>query len=607
MSLSAPVQLARDLEWLDIQHRKRDDLQTCGDLLHRARELQRDAYALNIPDMIAVSHLRTGNLLRAQRKYDQALEQAARARAVLGRLREEDLQVQALALEVECLADLGRWVEVNQSAAEAIGLVECYRYRVSPPYLKAAYLKARISVYGRGVEAALIAGDTDLALRRAELCKSRGVSVSGSGNPLDSEQVNALQSQITELNRAVDRAGEKETVSLRARRRLLWDLLVMAQTDTGWADRLPHFDRNAIAAKLLPGQAVLYFFWIDRTHLFRLLLDCTGCWFDVYRVPAQMRQALGAYCASILGMERRSARSLVDQVQQFEALLWPQSPAASQILQRTTRLLISPHRQLHAVPFSALRTDGEYLGMRYALRMLPNLTSLLAPGPPAGQRHTALAVGVRRYSVPDIPLDPLPVAEDEAAGIASLYGNTGHGDCLTGGDVSEQSLRDAAQNGYQILHLACHGINVDADTPLESGLFLSTTRLEALRFPLLGLKPSLVVLNACCSGQRSVHGRDMDELPGDDLLGLSAMLFCCGVREILAPLYPVQDSPARDIGLRFHHWLIQGWPADVALQRALREYRESAGCLSATPYFWAAFQLTALGSSLPLPVEVGAR
>jgi CHAT domain-containing protein len=83
-----------------------------------------------------------------------------------------------------------------------------------------------------------------------------------------------------------------------------------------------------------------------------------------------------------------------------------------------------------------------------------------------------------------------------------------------GPDATESFLRESAQTGelgeFTCLHFACHGTNVDNNTPMESRLFLRDSILEGLEIANWRLGAQLVVLSACCSGQRAIKGRCLE-------------------------------------------------------------------------------------------------
>src|SRR5690606_24494610 len=73
------------------------------------------------------------------------------------------------------------------------------------------------------------------------------------------------------------------------------------------------------------------------------------------------------------------------------------------------RLIFSPHRSLHLFPFHAASWDEQdFFATRFAIRYVPNFTTLLLPGPTAGTGGL-LAVGIGSFADPAIP--PLPNVE----------------------------------------------------------------------------------------------------------------------------------------------------------------------------------------------------
>ena len=131
---------------------------------------------------------------------------------------------------------------------------------------------------------------------------------------------------------------------------------------------------------------------------------------------------------------------------------------------------------------------------------------------------------------------------------------------------------------YSCLHFATHGENVNSDSPM-SHFYLADSMLDGLELARLRLGAETVVLSACCSGQRPIFGRGMQELPGDDLFGLQAAFFRAGARRVLGTLWPVASQAARQISVSFHSQLASGKCRDpeTALQKAICDYLASAG------------------------------
>jgi CHAT domain-containing protein len=82
------------------------------------------------------------------------------------------------------------------------------------------------------------------------------------------------------------------------------------------------------------------------------------------------------------------------------------------------------------------------------------------------------------------------------------------------------------------LHFSTHGDNIIVDRPMESRFYLQDSLLDGLELANLRLGADTVVLSACCSGHRSIAGRGLNELQGDDLFGLQAAFFRAGANYV---------------------------------------------------------------------------
>jgi CHAT domain-containing protein len=129
---------------------------------------------------------------------------------------------------------------------------------------------------------------------------------------------------------------------------------------------------------------------------------------------------------------------------------------------------------------------------------------------------------------------------------------------------------------------------------MQSALYFRDGPLTGRQLSALPLRAELVVLAACHSGQRSIAGRGLDKLPGDDMFGLQAAFFEAGVGTVLGTLWPVEDKTAFAIVVDFHRAYAAGASADEALRSAVREHlghRERRR----DAFFWAPFFVSALG------------
>jgi CHAT domain-containing protein len=257
------------------------------------------------------------------------------------------------------------------------------------------------------------------------------------------------------------------------------------------------------------------------------------------------------------------------------------------------RVIIIPHRELAAIPFTALRdADGNYLIERHTVLTAPSIQSL-AYAALAARRHAAgnLGRGALVVGNPVMPkvslkpgeeprqLPPLPYAEQEAIKVAaSLKAKPLIGPSATKANVVGR------MPGQRIIHLATHGLldlvgygmpGAVALAPADGddGLLKSEEILD------LRLDAELVVLSACNTGQ----GR----MTGDGVIGLARAFIIVGVPSVIVSLWSVADDSTAFLMTRFYEHLQGGCDKAAALRRAMLD--TSARYLD--PRDWAAFIL----------------
>jgi CHAT domain-containing protein len=399
------------------------------------------------------------------------------------------------------------------------------------------------------------------------------------------------------MRRAEDRGEE----ALLAKRRNLWDLLLIERSRSG-EDALPQFRLKDTQVALADDEAALYYYWAGERDLVIAAIAKDELSVEMARVSREQFEKLRKCAEQVLATSDPELPEFADCLNEMDGLasvLLP--PAIADALRRKSKLLISPHRMLHAVPFHALEWDGGYLIQRFAVTYIPNLACLLARhAAPEGRR--LLAIGIAEYRTPGMSLRPLADAESEVADLERLYSAKGvAATALRGPEVVEERLRKMERGGqleaFTTLHMATHGFNVSEDTPMESHLFLYNSLLDGLDIANWRLRADLVVLSACCSGQRAIAGRGMEELRGDDLFGLQAAFFAAGARQVLGSLWPVHSKVAYRMMTVFHRFLLEGQSSERALQSTVLEHLTTAGPRSRKRIYWAPFFLCAAGRS----------
>lgn len=562
-------------------------------LLARIDALQARAAALGVPALNAAVRMRRADAFLRLGRPGEALEQTAAAREHLGDRRQQDLFVHLLALNADALAALGRTDELRRTCDEAIAIIESHRFDVGGPYLQSAYLSSRVGIYAHAVRAAFECGDQADLLAKAELSKARILLRRGEHARVSQD----LRDQFHRACREVDRAaaaGRLDAPTLH-KRRVLAELIAAERTRGSAA---PTFDLDALRRALPPDRAAISYYWLDRTTLLISVVDSKGAVTESRTLTPADREALEELAESILTFGATSARTVPGRVSKWSEVLWP-SPSLRPRLEGR-RLYITPHRILHALPLHAMTLAGRFIAELHPITYVPNLTCLI-PEPPAPAAPSTLAVGASEFVRHDRTLDPLPNAALEVRSVGAIYARKKVPFTpLLNSPGTEDELRrlDAAGElaRFSCLHFSLHGENVDPDSPMEAALHLYDSELHATEIADLRLGADVVVLSACCSGQRPFKGRGLQELPGDDVFGLQAAFFAAGARSLVCNLWPVEDNVARALMSALHERLADGAAPDLALHAAQCEYLARAeSFLDRDAYFWACFMLAAAG------------
>jgi CHAT domain-containing protein len=239
------------------------------------------------------------------------------------------------------------------------------------------------------------------------------------------------------------------------------------------------------------------------------------------------------------------------------------APVAPQI-EDHRRVVVVPHRALTLLPWHLLPWDGDILGGRRTVSILPTARLAYAPGagaPPELDRGT-LVVGDPAYD-PALGLQRLPGTRTEAFAVAGAL------------DVDAPLVDDAATAaavrkgaaGHAVLHFATHGL-VDDRWPYLSQLALSgRDALTIGAMMALQVSADLVVLSACQTGQ----GR---ATAGGDFVGLARAALVSGARHLVVSLWPVDDEAGCLLAVAFAKRLEAGSHVAEAVQHASQEVRE---------------------------------
>lgn len=261
-------------------------------------------------------------------------------------------------------------------------------------------------------------------------------------------------------------------------------------------------------------------------------------------------------------------------------------------LRNCRRLVIAPHRELHALPLHMLDWDGgQPLGLTHSVTYSANLSA-----------YARLLKRERRSEFPLLYAsacfgtaaaeDAPPVHEcfEEAPlKFAQLSG----GAFWHGTDASVISFRGVAP-GADVLYLSCHGF-FDADEPLESALLLSDGaslpsrmasadyghHLTARDIIQDRITSRVVILQACTSGRQQLD-------VADEPMGFPAVFLLAGASAVIASNWVVERNCGREfMNALAHRWCSKHCDLGDAVNYAWQETRKRYS----HPFHWAVFSL----------------
>jgi len=510
---------------------------------------------------------------------------------------EREMYIMAIDFEARALAQLGEHESLLALCQPVIRDIEAERARVSSPYQQSAFLETRSELYEFVVAAAYRTKRLDLMLSVTELLKAQ-LAVRNRFVAAIEDTSLVADEQFREVNEALLRApaGSSEESDLRQRRRWLMTARAITHSSSSGAS-IPELSIAAIQAVLAADEAAITWFWVGAETVVALAITQEDAHSTVISLDETQGAQLSDYldCVSALAGGTPPLHLLIPRtgalVSALGSVLLPSG--MGDFIEAKSRLVLCPHRTLHLFPFHAISWRDGFLIERFSIRYVPNLTSLLLPWQ-GNTEGPVLAVGVKNFVDPGVP--PLPNAEDEAAAVAAAHGEAGQ--LLIGATRAEFAALHLQD--FRCLHFATHGSSVLAgdavDDPLQACLFLRDGALTGWEISAMPLHAELVVLAACHSGQRSIAGRGLDKLPGDDIFGLQAVLFEAGVNMLLGALWPVEDTTSQAIVVDFHRAYASGDPPADALAVAIRNHLAQVERKQQL-FYWAPFFVSSLGCS----------
>jgi CHAT domain-containing protein len=511
--------------------------------------------------------LSRGRWDRAERLAQRALDVARKEQIITLAFRARHILGQALERRNE------PWQAMEQYERAIRHLERLHGYLMTE--FQADFLEDKTEIYEDAVLLALNIGAEQKALELAERAKSRSL-LNMIANRIDLSlharrpQDEAIVTELIRLRKERDRillrweTGEdvRAGKDARAAQNRIWEL--ERQITKRWHQLLIHnadYARDEALWQVraespqpwLDEETLLVEYFMARGQPLAFLIDKH----QVQVVRLQIESAQVTRLLTLLSLNNRTlpwapakrqqqlarnARNLLTQLHRL--LIQPLQPR----LDRYARLIITPHGNLHYLPFHALFDGQRHLIETHEISYLPASSLLRFSVQPRNNDGRTIAFGYSSHGL-------LPNAVAEAHSVAAIMA----GRAAVEEDAIIARLKEAGPTA-RVLHFATHG-EFRGDNPLFSGILLADGWLTALDIFNLRFEASLITLSACDTGQHRIAG-------GDELLGLTRAFLYAGAASLLLSHWQIPDAIASEFITDFYRHLAAGERKATALRRA---------------------------------------
>jgi len=283
------------------------------------------------------------------------------------------------------------------------------------------------------------------------------------------------------------------------------------------------------------------------------------------------------------------------------------------------RLIISPDKGLHIVPFNALFYDSKFLIQQYEVIVVPSASSLnfIRQTKSLGVQKIAVfadpvfniddpritkisneksllvsqisqtKINNKRRNLREFSFTRLEGTRREAESIKKFFPK--QSEFFVGPTAKKEVVQNLKENGLS-LHFGTHSL-VFRNNPQLNCVVLSLIDEEGQECQgfltiedILNLKfaPELVTLSSC----QSAKGK---EVAGEGMISLTRAFFYIGARRVVSSLWSVDDDSTAQLMSDFYKNISNGLMPSSALRQAQITMLQTQQCKS--PYYWAAFQL----------------
>ncbi len=308
------------------------------------------------------------------------------------------------------------------------------------------------------------------------------------------------------------------------------------------------FFRQTIQASIPNTPWLALDYYQTSSQIFCMLISNDDCELHSIQITGELSIALGL-CkkAHQSGYELREADLALLATKLLPASLHPG-------LCPDLHLIISPHGDLHAVPWPALileQAGSAYLVACSIPLIVPSLQSfsILRARQPSGNASPLEGLLVAAFDF-NGRHPPLPEVRLETQSLQARLGNSLR--VLSGEDAVWDQLVALGQPGglqrFAFLHLASHAFHDPVTTRL-SGFALSDRDIWLENIWDVAPLPKLVTLSACSASRSQVYA-------GDEQAGLAITCLAAGAQSVVGSLWPVLDLDTPRLMIDFYDALL---------------------------------------------------
>lgn len=267
----------------------------------------------------------------------------------------------------------------------------------------------------------------------------------------------------------------------------------------------------------------------------------------------------------------------------YEALLAPLRDA----IPPNAHVILEPDGILHSLNFESIPVPAprpHYWIEDVTLSVTPSL-SLLEPAAAREVWRGEQLLLIGAPAAVDELFPALPFAAEEMRLVRARFGGGG-AVVYQGESVTPASYLNASPERFRLIHFAAHA-TANPENPMDSAVVLAGPppghRLRARDILMRPIRAELVTISACRSAGVRTYA-------GEGLVGLTWAFLQAGAHHVIAGLWEVNDQTTPRLMDDLYGALTAGRePAEALRAAKLKMIR--AGGRSASPYYWAPFQL----------------